>query len=251
MSDDGFAEFYQRTFARVLSATLMASGHRGDAEDAVQEAYIIALRRWAEVGRYDAPDAWVLKVALRRLWRSQRRHRHAAQLAVTVPPGASPEETAYAREVIGALATLPPPVRIALVMCAVLGWSQAEVAEVLQVPRNTIANRIFRGRAKLAAQLGMTEQVTGVRDPLVPTQAPVARFAALAEDPMGEALTRAESWLRAGIEAEAGPGAAIGRIWAQVTESAAATEKGPEQPSPRRLLGRLAPRRRGGEDLDG
>jgi Zn-dependent protease with chaperone function len=83
LRDDGFAEFYQRTFAEVLSATLMASGHRGDAEDAVQEAYIIALRRWAEVGEYDAPEAWVLKVALRRFWRSQRRHRHAEQLAVT------------------------------------------------------------------------------------------------------------------------------------------------------------------------
>jgi hypothetical protein len=31
---------------QVLSTTIMASGHRGDAEDAVQEAYIIALRRW-------------------------------------------------------------------------------------------------------------------------------------------------------------------------------------------------------------
>ena len=116
LSDDGFAEFYQRTFAQVLSTTIMASGHRGDAEDAVQEAYVIALRRWPEV--------------------------------------------------LGALATLPPPVRIALVMCAVLGWTQAEVAEVLQVPRNTIANRIFRGR---------------------PSWQP-SGFAVLEEDPVGEAL---------------------------------------------------------------
>ena len=55
------------------------------------------------------------------------------------------------------------------------------------------------GGTKLAAQLGMTGQVTGVRDPLVPTQGPVARFAVLAEDPVGESLARAESWLRAGI----------------------------------------------------
>ena len=177
MTDDGFAEFYQRTFTQVLSVTIMASGHRGDAEDAVQEAYIAALRRWALVGGYDAPQAWVVKVALRRLWRGQRRRRRGERLAVTVPPDATPEETAYAREVLGALATLPPPVRIALVMCSVLGWTQAEVAEVLQVPRNTIANRIFRGRAKLAAQLGMTGTVTGVRDPLVPSQGPVTRFA--------------------------------------------------------------------------
>jgi RNA polymerase sigma factor (sigma-70 family) len=247
LSDDGFAEFYQRTFAQVLSATIMASGHRGDAEDAVQEAYIIALRRWALVGGYDAPEAWVLKVALRRLWRSQRRRRHGEQLAVTVPPDATPEETAYAREVLGALATLPPPVRIAMVMCAVLGWTQAEVAEVLQVPRNTIANRIFRGRAKLAAQLGMTGQVTGVRDPLVPSQGPVARFAVLEEDPVGESLARAESWLRAGIEAE--PDAA-GRIWALVMESASVPEEGRGQREPWRLVRRLAPGRHN-RDLDG
>jgi RNA polymerase sigma factor (sigma-70 family) len=247
LSDDSFAEFYQRTFAQVLSATIMASGHRGDAEDAVQEAYIIALRRWALVGGYDAPEAWVLKVALRRLWRSQRRHRNAEQLAVTVPPGATPEETAYAREVLGALATLPPPVRIAMVMCAVLGWTQAEVAEVLQVPRNTIANRIFRGRAKLAAQLGMTGQVTGVRDPLVPSQGPVARFAVLEEDPVGESLARAESWLRAGIEAE--PDAAS-RTWALVMESASVPEEGRGQPEPWRLLRRLAPGRHA-RDFDG
>jgi RNA polymerase sigma factor (sigma-70 family) len=217
VGDDGFAEFYQRTFAQVLSTTIMAAGHWGDAEDAVQEAYLVALRRWPVVGGYDAPQAWVLKVALRRLWRSQRRHRRGEQLAVTVPPGATPEETAYAREVLGALATLPPPIRIPIVMCAVLGWSQAEVAEALGVPRNTVANRIFRGRAKLAAQLGLTGPVSGVRDPLVPSQGPVARFAVLAEDPVGDALARAESWLRAGIEAE--PGAA-GRIWARVMRAA-------------------------------
>jgi RNA polymerase sigma-70 factor (ECF subfamily) len=247
LSDDGFAEFYQRTFAQVLSTTIMASGHRADAEDAVQEAYIIALRRWALVGGHEAPEAWVLKVALRRLWRSQRRRRHAERLAVTVPPDATPEETAYAREVLGALATLPPPVRIAMVMCAVLGWTQAEVAQVLQVPRNTIANRIFRGRAKLAAQLGMTGQVTGVRDPLVPSQGPVARFAALEEDPVGESLARAESWLRAGIEAE--PDTA-GRIRALVMDSATAGEEGRGQPEPWRLIRRLAPRRHA-RDLDG
>jgi RNA polymerase sigma factor (sigma-70 family) len=247
VSDDDFARFYQRTFARVLSTAIMASGHRGDAEDAVQDAYIIALRRWDQVGSYEAPEAWVLKVALRRLWRGQRRRRAGEQLAVTVPPGATPEETAYAREVLAALATLPPPVRVAIVMCAVLGWSQAEVAEVLQVPRNTIANRIFRGRAKLAAQLGMSGQVSGVRDPLVASQGPVARFAVLEEDPVGEALARAESWLRAGIEAE--PDAA-GRIWAQVSSAAVVPEESGGEPRRRSLLGRFAPGRRG-RDLDG
>ena len=76
----------------------------------------------------------------------------------------------------------------------------------------------------------------------------MARFAVLAEDPVGESLTRAESWLRAGIEAEPDAGA---RIWAQVMESATAPEEAPGQPGPRRsLIRRLAPRRHQ-KDADG
>jgi hypothetical protein len=75
----------------------------------------------------------------------------------------------------------------------------------------------------------------------------VARFAVLEEDPVGESLARAESWLRAGIEAE--PDAA-GRIWALVMESASVPEEGPGQREPWRLIRRLAPRRHA-RDLDG
>ena len=93
----------------------------------------------------------------------------------------------------------------------------------------------------------MTGQVTGVRDPLVSSQGPVARFAVLEEDPVGDSLARAESWLRAGIEAE--PDAA-GRIWALVMESAAGGEEGRGQPEPWRLIRRWAPGRQS-RDLDG
>jgi hypothetical protein len=90
-------------------------------------------------------------------------------------------------------------------------------------------------------------QVTGVRDPLVPSQGPVARFAVLEEDPVGESLARAESWLRAGIEAEPDSG---GRIWALVMESASVPEEGRGQPEPWRLIRRLAPGRHA-RDIDG
>jgi RNA polymerase sigma factor (sigma-70 family) len=226
MSPQGFDEFYARTFAKVLSVAIMASGSQAEAEDAVQDGYLAALRRWDEVGGYEKPEAWVLKVAMRRLWRSRRAHRRKdQQLELTVPPQATPDETASAREVLGALASLPADVRIAIVACAVLGWTQAELAEVLDVPRNTIANRIYRGRAMLRLQLGLAGQLPGERDALVAAPRLAAHFVVPDEDPMDAMLVRAERWLRAGIEAEpetaewireqvaAEAAAAPGRVW--------------------------------------
>jgi RNA polymerase sigma-70 factor (ECF subfamily) len=203
MSPQGFDEFYTRTFTKVLSVATMASGSRFEAEDAVQEGYLAAFRRWDLVGGYERPEAWVLKVALRQLVRSRHRHRRQDQpLELTVPPQATPDETAYAREVLGALASLPADVRIAMVTCAVFGWTQEEFAEALDVSRNTIANRIFRGRVILRMKFGLVGQLPGGRDALVPAPQLAAHFAVPDDDPVDAMLVRAERWLRAGLEAE-------------------------------------------------
>ena len=203
MSSRDYEEFYAETYPMVLSAVIMSCGDRNDAEDAVQDAYAKALRRWDEVSGYDAPGAWVTKVAVRQLWKNARpRRQEQLWLEVRLPPVATPEETAEAREVLSALATLPLNVRAALVLCRVLGWPQQEIAEVFGVPRATIANRILRGQALLTKLLGMPAPLRGTREPLVPAPRPAAQWAIPEEDPLYSALTRTMRWLQAGVEAE-------------------------------------------------
>jgi RNA polymerase sigma-70 factor (ECF subfamily) len=203
MSSRDYEQFYARTYARVLSSVIMASGDRINAEDAVQDAYAKALRKWDDVGGYDAPEAWVTKVAVRQLWKNTRpQRRERLWLEVTVPPMSTPQESAEAREVLSALATLPLNVRAALVLCRVLGWPQQEIAEMFGVPRATIANRILRGQAMLTKLLGMAAPAQGAREPLVPAPRPVAQWAIPEEDPLNAALARTLRWLHAGIEAE-------------------------------------------------
>lgn len=205
MSSRDYEAFYAETYARVLSAVIMASGDRVNAEDAVQDAYAKALRKWDEVGGYDAPEAWLTKVAIRQLWKSARpRRAEKSRLKVTLPPMSTPEESAEAREVLSVLATLPLNVRAALVLCRVLGWPQQEVADIFGVPRATVANRILRGQAMLTKSLGMAPQVRGAREPLVPAPRPVAQWAIPEDDPLTAALARTMRWLQAGIEAELG-----------------------------------------------
>lgn len=205
MSSRDYEHFYAETYARVLSSVIAASGDRINAEDAVQDAYATALRKWDDVSGYDAPEAWVTKVAVRQLWKNARpRRREQLWLEVTVPPMSTPQESAEAREVLSALATLPLNVRAALVLCRVLGWPQKEIAEIFGVPRATIANRILRGQAMLTKLLGMGAPVRGTREPLVPAPRPVAQWAIPEEDPLTAALARTMRWLQEGIEAEPG-----------------------------------------------
>jgi RNA polymerase sigma-70 factor (ECF subfamily) len=203
MTSRDYERFYAETYARVLSSVIMASGDRIDAEDAVQDAYAKALTKWDEVGGYDVPEAWVTKVAVRQLWKNARpRRAEQSWLRVTVPPMSTPHESAEAREVLSALATLPLNVRAALVLCRVLGWPQQEIAEIFGVPRATIANRILRGQAMLEKLLGMAAADRGTREPLVPAPRPVAQWAIPEEDPLTAVLSRTVHWLQEGIEAE-------------------------------------------------
>ena len=67
-----FHTFFECSCPGMLARALLLAGHRQDAEDAVQQAYVEALRRWERVGRYDSPDAWVYKIVKQRLWATAR-----------------------------------------------------------------------------------------------------------------------------------------------------------------------------------
>lgn len=107
----GFAGFFERSYPGMLARALLLSGHRQDAEDAVQEGYAEAFRRWERLRAYEAPDAWVYRVVRQRLWavgRRRARHRSAETRLPQPPPTASVEQTAEARAVLSALASATP-----------------------------------------------------------------------------------------------------------------------------------------------
>jgi RNA polymerase sigma-70 factor, ECF subfamily len=200
-----YEEFCSRSYAEVLSVVIMASRNRADAEDAVQEGYTDAFRCWDQVAGCESPEAWVKKAAMRRLWKimASKRRQGRLQMEVAVAPASTPEQTTEAYEVLGALATLPDKVRIAVVMCRVLGWPQQEIADMCGVPRATIANRILRGCLMLRQALRMDGQVPGDHEPLVAAPGCTHQYLAIpGGDPLGAILMRTQRWVRAGIEAE-------------------------------------------------
>lgn len=150
-SEAGFAEFYHASYRRLAAQVYAYVGSAAEAEDAVQEAYLRAWRRWSVVSRYDDPVAWVRRVAwnlatshLRRLAtaaRVLRRQRPADPVAAL-----SPNHVAL----VAALRTLPPRQRQAIVMHYIADMSVADIAAELGTPRNTVLSWLSRGRARLS-----------------------------------------------------------------------------------------------------
>ena len=73
MADEEFSAFYAATYQRLLGQLVLLCGDRAEAEDALQEAFARAAVRWHRLRSYEAPEAWVRRVALN-LTRMAARH---------------------------------------------------------------------------------------------------------------------------------------------------------------------------------
>jgi RNA polymerase sigma-70 factor, ECF subfamily len=153
--DQGFAEFF-RTCLPVVTRTLTSlTGDTRVVEDVAQDALLIARHRWDDIHAYDKPEAWVLKVAIRLMRRSQQRYQHETPL-VEVPDVA--EQVHEVEAVRSALRELSPRHREVVALHHLLGYSVSEIASVLVVGESTVRTHLTRGRAELRRILGGTDE---------------------------------------------------------------------------------------------
>jgi RNA polymerase sigma-70 factor (ECF subfamily) len=122
------------------------------AEELTQEAFIQLLMHWKKVSRYDRPEAWVRRVAIRLAVRNSRRERLRAVLertAVVAP--AAPDTKADLTE---ALQQLSGPQRAAVVLHYYEDLPVDQMADILGCSQNTVKSHLHRGRNRLRTLLG-------------------------------------------------------------------------------------------------
>jgi RNA polymerase sigma-70 factor (ECF subfamily) len=154
----------------VLRAAMAALGSRADAEDAAQDAFVMAWRRLATF-RGDAQfRTWLLTIVWRKaldrrrrlvLWR-QRSAPVAESLVGHDPmtnlaePAADPESRAIAsdaaRRVRAEIERLTPKLRDTLLLAASGDHSYEEIAAMLRVPLGTVKWRVAEARRLLIAR---------------------------------------------------------------------------------------------------
>jgi RNA polymerase sigma-70 factor (ECF subfamily) len=146
-----------------------------EAADAVQDACLSAFRSAASYRGEARVTTWLHRIVVNACL--DRARRRAVRPTVPLPeqPPADPRDQLAEREtgleVEQALATLPDDQRLALVLVELEGLSVAEAAQLLKVPEGTVTSRCFRGRARLALQLGHLRNPDGPEPvpPVTPT----------------------------------------------------------------------------------
>jgi RNA polymerase sigma-70 factor (sigma-E family) len=129
-----------------------------DPEDIAQEAFARLIRKHGSLRNPDAALAYV-RASVCNLTRN--RHRHLRVVRLRTPAGqdeASSEQAVILREdqreVLAALAGLPPRRREAIVLRYWLDLSEREIARAMGVSPGTVKSNVSRGLAALAEVLG-------------------------------------------------------------------------------------------------
>lgn len=144
----------------MLAATVRVTRDLDEAEEAVQDAYLQALERWARDGVPDRPGAWLTTVA-RRTALNGVRHREVLRRklpllvepdAAEVPEPAGPIPDDRLRLVFTCChPALAQEAQIALTLRLVCGVATADIAHAFLVPEPTMAARLTRAKKKIAA----------------------------------------------------------------------------------------------------
>lgn len=155
--DIGFCEFYQANYAGLVTLVTALLGDRNEAQDVAQEAFARAYTRWPAVGRYELPQAWVRKVAVRIAIDSTRRIRRVGRLserlitqqrAIVQPPA-----DAISPSLGDALLRLPVREREVLVLHYLADLPVDAIARERGLAAGTVKARLAAGRRRLEREL--------------------------------------------------------------------------------------------------
>jgi RNA polymerase sigma-70 factor (ECF subfamily) len=147
--------------ARLLACL---TGSRADAEDALQETFVIAFERLAQLQQEQALRSWLAQIAVsqarrlfrrRKLWALFGRERtRDVALDCLASPTAPPETRAELALVAQALELVPTPPRIAWILRFVEDYQLDEVADACGCSLATAKRRIAAAQSVVDAHLG-------------------------------------------------------------------------------------------------
>jgi RNA polymerase sigma-70 factor, ECF subfamily len=163
LTADAVDRAFREESGRVLATLIRHLGGSFElAEDALQDAFAVALATWPRDGVPDNPGAWITTAARRRAIDRLRRERGLADRMLLlrglmeIEDNASEPETAVDDDRLRLVFTCCHPAlrmeaRVALTLRTLGGLRTAEIARAFLVPEPTMAQRLVRAKRKIAA----------------------------------------------------------------------------------------------------
>jgi RNA polymerase sigma-70 factor (ECF subfamily) len=158
-------EVFRAEWGRVVAALVGFCRDVDVAEDAAQEAFAIAARRWPVDGTPDNPRAWLVTTGRNRAVDRLRRDRTLTEKLRRLPQPAEVPVTVVPDERLELIflcchPALAPEARVALTLRALGGLSTPEIARAFLVGEETMKRRLSRARTKIR-EAGIPFRVPG------------------------------------------------------------------------------------------
>jgi RNA polymerase sigma-70 factor (ECF subfamily) len=163
MEREEIERFYRDEFGRILATVIRLVGDFHVAEEAVQEAFTVALDQWPRTGGPANPRAWIISTARHKAIDALRRAGRFAEIRSELgriteltrdPDMPSESDAVIPDERLRLIFTcchpaLAPEAQVALSLRTLCGLSTEEIARAFLVPPPTLAQRLVRAKRKI------------------------------------------------------------------------------------------------------
>ncbi len=151
---------FRADYGRAVATLARLVGDIGLAEEAVQEAFAVAIETWPLTGVPPSPTGWIVTTARNRaIDRARReatrdaRHAQPARLLTRDEPTEAPvvEDDVLRLVFTCCHPALATPAQVALTLRLVVGLQTPAIARAFLVPESTMAQRLVRAKHKIRA----------------------------------------------------------------------------------------------------
>ncbi len=149
---------FREEYGRAVAVLVRAFGDIELAEEAVQDAFAVAVERWPNTGLPPSPAGWIITTARNRAIdrfrrEASREDRHAQATLLLEGEGESSGEGPVSDDVLRLIFTCCHPAlaasaQLALTLRLLGGLTTTEIARAFLVPEATMAQRLVRAKGK-------------------------------------------------------------------------------------------------------
>jgi RNA polymerase sigma-70 factor (ECF subfamily) len=158
---EAFGTLVQRHLRSAYAVALAQLGEEADAQDAVQDAFVSALKRIEECRKPDQFGSWLMSIVRNRA-RDHRRYRQvrdalpldaAGEVANRDSPLHDAENAQLRQDLLGAMEGLTELQREVILLYDFEGWSHKEIGQKLDISDGSARVHLFNARRALRERL--------------------------------------------------------------------------------------------------